>query len=227
MEATMEAVHHSLRPGSRQTMDTLLTIAEAAEKVARSHSTIRRLIKTIADSPAHPDRSGIEPSRKVVEAFKKKGENFTWMVREDVLRRHLQSAPNTEEKQDASSSGQMKQDVFQILRKELEIKNRQIEKQWDVINSLNERLREGNILMGSLQQRLALPTGESPSPIVVETPPPERGSVRAGSMEASTILRRASKKKVMEVKQAISRKASVQSVAKPSRRGFFAWVRGK
>lgn len=204
MEATLEAM-----------TIPLLTIAEAAEKIGRSHSTIRRLIKTIADTATHPDRSGIEPSPKTVEAFKKKGENFTWMVREDVLRKHLQSAPRIEEKSAAESSNHTKEDVFQILRKELEIKNRQIEKQWDVINSLNERLREGNILMGSLQQRLALPTGESPSPIVVETP----------SMEASKEFQRASKKKVMEAKQAVaSKKASTNVVMKASKKRMLSWL---
>jgi hypothetical protein len=51
-------------------------------------------------------------------------------------------------------------DVLHILEKELDMKSQQIEKQWEVIQSLNDRLREGNILMHSLQQRLALPAAE-------------------------------------------------------------------
>lgn len=204
MEASMEAME-----------SPLLTIAEAAEKIGRSHSTIRRLIKTIADSPAHPDRSGIEPSPKVVEAFKKKGETFTWMVREDVLMKHLQSAPKEEKKMSSDSSSTLKADIIDILRKELGIKNQQIEKQGEIITSLNERLREGNILMGSLQQRLAPPQTDSPSPTVVETP----------SMESSMDpFKRASKKKVMEAKEAVAKKTGVKISKEPQKRGVLSWL---
>lgn len=203
----------------------LLTIAEAAAKIGRSHSTVRRLIKTIADSPAHPDRSGIEPTVKAVEAFKKKGENFTWMVREDVLMKHLQSAPKEEKKMSSDSYSTLKADIIDILRKELEIKNQQIGKQGEIITSLNERLREGNILMGSLQQRLALPTVDSSSPLVVDTPsmeasmdafPPDRWSERAG--------KRASKKKVTEAKQAVAKKNALKATVEPSKKGIMSWL---
>ena len=35
----------------------------------------------------------------------------------------------------------------------------------ELINGLSERLREGNILIGSLQQRLALPQGKERAPV--------------------------------------------------------------
>ena len=51
-----------------------------------------------------------------------------------------------------------------MLRRESDIKNTQITQQLEVItkqagliDGLSERLREGNILIGTLQQRLALP----------------------------------------------------------------------
>jgi hypothetical protein len=53
-----------------------------------------------------------------------------------------------------------------MLRQESQIKNQQIPqqtqmlgKQMELIDGLSERLREGNILIGSLQQRLALTDG--------------------------------------------------------------------
>jgi putative protein kinase ArgK-like GTPase of G3E family len=139
-------------------MDTpMLTIAEAVEKTGRSASTIRRIIRTITDAPSHEDRDGIVPNAKEAAAFKKKGENFTWKIREDILMKHSASAPK-----DAKKPNMERTEIVQMLQKELTLKNQQIEKQLDVIQSLNERLREGNILMGSLQKHLALPQGDQP-----------------------------------------------------------------
>ncbi len=141
-EATLEA------------MDTpFLTISEAAEKTGRSLSTIRRLIKGIAENDTHADRSAIHPSPKEVAAFKKKDENFAWKIREDVLLRECKGALKEAKKETAEA----RSDILGILQNELSLKNQQIEKQWEVIHALNDRLREGNMLMGSLQKRLALP----------------------------------------------------------------------
>ncbi len=150
-------------------MDTpFLTISEAAEKTGRSLSTIRRLIKGIADDDNHVDRAAITPSPKEVAAFKKKDENFAWKIREDILLREFQGALKEAKKETLAVHG----DILQILQKELDLKNQQIEKQWEVIHSLNDRLREGNILMGSLQKRLALPAPEEvaqqPVPVTVD-----------------------------------------------------------
>lgn len=143
-----------------------MTIADACDKTGRSASTIRRLIKSIADDDSHPDRSAIEPAPKEVAAFKKKGENFTWRIREDVLLREFKGALKEAKKEVSEAKG----DILDILQKELELKNHQIEKQWEVIHALNDRLREGNILMGSLQKRLALPLGDTPADNVVDSP---------------------------------------------------------
>ncbi len=148
-----------------EAMDTsFLTISEAAEKTGRSLSTIRRLIKGIADDDTHADRGAVQPTPKEVAAFKKKDENFAWKIREDVLLREFKGALKEAKKETAEARG----DILGILQKELELKNQQIEKQWEVIHALNDRLREGNILMGSLQKRLALPEPQE-APTVVET----------------------------------------------------------
>ncbi len=189
-------------------MDTpLLTIADAVEKTGRSPSTVRRLIRTITDAAAHPDREGIEPAPAEVDAFKKKAENFTWKIREDVLLKHFKGAPK-EEKKSAPASAEPQGDIFQILERELEIKNRQIEKQWEVIHSLNDRLREGNILMGSLQKRLTLPSGDS---------------LNASAMDASAVSHatEATQKPSMEA----SAVSGGQASGKPSKKGLLGWLR--
>ncbi len=133
----------------------MLTIAEAVEKTGRSASTMRRVIRTITDAANHPDRAGILPDIKEVAAYKKKGENFTWKIREDILVKHCGPA-----QKEARRGSEERTEIVHMLQKELTLKNQQIEKQLDVIQSLNERIREGNILMGSLQKHLALPEGD-------------------------------------------------------------------
>jgi hypothetical protein len=154
---------------------SFITIAEACAKTGRSASTVRRLIHTITQDDAHEDRTAIEPTTKQVAALKKKGENFTWKIREDILLKHFTGAPTAEKK----SSSKAGSDILSILQSELSLKNQQIEKQWEVIHALNDRLREGNILMGSLQKRLGPPQDLSPSESVVET------ATMASSAEAS------------------------------------------
>jgi|CXWL01.1.fsa_nt_gi hypothetical protein len=173
-------------------MDTpFITIAEATEKTGRSASTIRRLIRTITETANHPDRDAIEPDIKKVAALKKKGENFTWKIREDIVLKNFEGAPLAEKKSIAES----KTTILDILQKELGLKNQQIEKQWEVIHALNDRLREGNILMGSLQKRLGPPASESSSESI---------------MDASTVKS--------------SSESSDQPVVAPKRR-LFAWMK--
>lgn len=174
--------------------NTFLTIAEAGKITGRSASTIRRLIHTITETPAHPDRDAVEPDPATVAAFKKKGENFTWKIRQDVVVKNFNTAQKEEKKSKAEPTG----DIFSILQKELDLKNQQIEKQWEVIHSLNDRLREGNMLMGSLQKRLSLPEAPSPVDNVVDATP-----VAA---------------------QASSKKPSKKEM-KPAKKGLFGWLR--
>lgn len=204
-----------------------LTISEAAQKTNRSSSTIRRVIRSIADNPSNDDRSGIEPTPKAVEAFKKKGENFTWKIREDILLKNLHSALKSAvtgcdggAKLQSLSSSKIEKDILQILRQELHLKNRQIEKQWEVIQSLNDRLREGNILMGSLQRRLAPPQADSPSPVAVNASSMESERRSFGEGEASIDVKRASRRKVKDVEEKLVKKASM----KTSKKGVFSWL---
>ncbi len=71
--------------------------------------------------------------------------------------------------------------IIEILRKQLDIKDQQIAVQNDVIKGLSERVREGNILMGSLQRQLSPPeSAKRHKSDVVETDAPlsktEKGS---------------------------------------------------
>lgn len=196
-------------------MDTpFLSLSDAAHKTGRSLSTIRRIVRTIADSPSHSDRGGISPSAHEAVEWKKKGEIFAWKIREDILMKHLERAPK-KGKKSVSESKDGKEGILGILRTELELKNRQIEKQWEVIHALNDRLREGNILMGSLQQRLALPVRSSNEEIPVEV------SVAKVSKETSMESSRTTPTKASK---APSTEAARKASKKASRRGLLRWI---
>jgi hypothetical protein len=102
-------------------------------------------------------------------------------------------------------------DVLAMLQKELDMKNQQIEKQWEVIGSLNERLREGNILMASLQKRLALP-----EPASMET-----STVEASKVESSAEPSKKSSK--VNAEKGTAQKAAKEA-EKNVKKKMFSWL---
>jgi len=113
-----------------------------------------------------------------------KGENFPWKISEELLERvSSEAGSKTKAEPRTNPTGDDQSDVIiDILRKQLDIKDQQISAQNDVIKGLSERVREGNILMGSLQQQLSPPDAANRKKSnVVETDSasskPEQGSV--------------------------------------------------
>lgn len=156
-------------------MTTFLTVKEAARLTGKSTSSIRRIIYPVIHDNNHPDREHIHPTVEEVLHLRMKGENFPWKLSEELLRREV--PPDTPS--DKGSAGSIPKaathadgDLLAMLRAELQIKNQQITqqseligKQMELISGLSERLREGNVLIGTLQQRLALPEARSTSEV--------------------------------------------------------------
>ena len=152
-------------------MTPFLSVKDAARLTGKSPSSIRRIIYPIIHDDAHLDRAQIQPSVEDAMQLRMKGENFAWRLSEELLRRQVpvdagsvKGNPLSSQKTSAHADG----DLLAMLRRELEIKNQQIgqqseliSKQMELISGLSERLREGNVLIGSLQQHLALPEGRS------------------------------------------------------------------
>lgn len=161
-------------------MTSFLTVKEASRLTGKSASSIRRIIYPIIRNDAHADRAHIQPSVEEVLQLRMKGENFAWRLSEELLQREV-PVEAASEKVPADSSArtyvQADAELLAMLRGELQIKNQQIAqtseliaKQMELINGLSERLREGNVLIGSLQQRLALTDGRTPNqPVAVKT----------------------------------------------------------
>lgn len=144
----------------------LLTIREAADATGHSTHKIRRLIKAIADDPKHPDRSHVEPSPTDVERLAAEGVQFTWRISEESVRRQLGDTPQpvANRESGAAESG----DLFALLQRamaakdsaeaklfdQLKTKDDQIAGLQQTVTSLNERLRESNVLMAAQQRQL-------------------------------------------------------------------------
>jgi hypothetical protein len=172
-----------------------LTVKEAARLIGKSPSSIRRIIYPIIRDDDHADRRHIQPSVEEAMQLRIKGENFAWRLSEELLRREMPTeagpasgSPSSSAKPAAHGDGEL----LSMLRGELEIKNQQINqqselisKQMELISGLSERLREGNVLIGSLQQHFSLPEGRAGNqPISARTKPvpstePEKGSAIA------------------------------------------------
>lgn len=177
-------------------MSNFLSVKEAAQRTGKSTSSIRRVIYPIIHDDQHPDRDQIQPGVDETRELRLKGENFAWRLSEELLQREVPIHETPK-----SGTGRITDDalpagtgeLLAMLRRELEIKNHQITqqseligKQMELISGLGERLREGNILLGSLQKQLTLPEGRARSKsdaVEAKSTPPsmrEKGS-KAGS----------------------------------------------
>jgi len=182
-------------------MPKFLPVKEAAKLVGKSPSSIRRIIYPILDKDQHPDRKHIHPTPDDAKALRLKGQNFPWKISEDLLHRELPDAGTktaADAKVTSGHSGDGSAAVVDMLRRELDIKNRQIETQSELLKELSERLREGNIMMRSLQQQLALTDGSAreESEVVDATPKVPKAEKGSGPAEPSG----------------------------PKKRGFFDWL---
>jgi hypothetical protein len=176
---------------------TYITVKDAAERTGKSPSSIRRIIYPIVKDDHHPDRVHIQPSVDEALQLRIKGENFAWRLSEELLRREVPVESGFEAGRNAdagmrSPAGDGYGELLAMLRRELDIKNQQITTQGELIRTqmellsgLSERVREGNILLGSSQhspQRLPLMNvreADSPEPAKAKSAPakPEKGSV--------------------------------------------------
>lgn len=196
-------------------MTTFLKVRDAARLVGKSPSSIRRIIHPIIADDQHPDRTHVQPGAEEALALRLKGENFAWRISEELLRREVPQ-PNPDEipveTPDLRAAQDNNIELLTILRRELDIKNQQITqqsemltKQMELINGLSERLREGNVLIGSLQQRLAL----------------NDGSVR---LKATTVETRPAKPGAAQPSTKITPQKPAPKAPKP-KRGFFRFFR--
>ncbi len=173
-----------------------LTVKEAALHTGRSTSSIRRVIYPILGDDKHADRSLIAPSVEGARALRIKGENFAWRISQKLLDRlaPVKAAAN----QPASAAGgagdeppvrelvALLRDQLQQAGQQLSAKDQQIATLSEIAKSLNERVREGNILIGNLQRQLSPPSPPASATEATEVRPESTPAPQAGSKKTAT-----------------------------------------
>lgn len=193
-------------------MPTFHTVKEAAKLTGKSPSSIRRIIHPIVQTDQHPDRKHVSPTVEEAHNLREKGINFAWRISDELLHRVIPPQSDTGEGTDTSPKHAQLHgtvDLLATLRKELDIKNQQIENQFkqlsqyaELMKGLSERLREGNVLIASLQKQLS--------------PPESDKSLTTTAIDASTQPSRA--------EDSPAKKKSPIKAAK-RKRGFLDWFR--
>lgn len=181
----------SLRPFPHSPIAEFFSVKEAARRIGRSPSSIRRVIHPIVKAENHPDRGHVLPTPEDSLKLRMQGENFAWQISEELLAKAFPPEERQKAASATESAGHAEEgrELLFILRQELAVKNQQITqqgemigRQMELINGLSERLREGNILIGSLQKQVAM-IGEGSSrrreeslEAVTKEPPKKTGS---------------------------------------------------
>lgn len=156
-------------------MDQHLTLSEARVFTGKSESTLKRLLRDIVSSPNLPDRPFVLPSVEEVERRRAAKEPYVWKIDRQLLLRRFPADEPTQQgdggvprTSDASAPSDV---MLQVLQEQLKSKDQQIrtlevqlDRKDEQISNLNERMRESNVLMRELQQRLALPMPKPPVP---------------------------------------------------------------
>ena len=152
--------------------DRFLTISDAEKFTGKSRSTLRRFIDAIVKTEDSPDRHLVLPTIDEVVALRSQAQPFSWRINEELWRRQflkpdetppLDSIPGNRDVSGSESSR-----LVTVLEKSIAMLERELSEKNNQIAAMNERLRESNILMKDLQQRLALPAAKSNDGQVVE-----------------------------------------------------------
>lgn len=144
-----------------------LTIKDAAQKAAKSSSSIRRVIYPIVKDDTHPDRHHVQPSPEDARALRLRGENFPWRISAELLEREVLSKQTATAERTSPGAGEsgtfheviaLLRDQLQQSQQQLQVKDQQIATLSEITKSLNERVREGNILVATLHKQLSVAT---------------------------------------------------------------------
>ena len=206
--------HVTVEEFARQLPENIWQLSDALQAGTFVPQAIRRLFYPILEDDQHPDRHHIEPNPHEVIAARMQGDNFAWRISEEFLAREVVTKERSKKDKPVVESGDVTamQEVVSLLREQLQqshgqlqVKDQQIAALAEMMKSLNERLREGNILMGSLQKQLTLGEGKETG----------QGSARSvTSVEATS--EKAEESKPRDAKSAAAKKPK----AKPT-----LWVR--
>jgi hypothetical protein len=150
--------------------DRFLTISEAEKFTGKSRSTLRRFIDGIVKAEHAPDRHLLLPTPDEAKSLREQNQPFAWKISEELLRRQfLKPEPEATPEAGKGSGEAPASDssrLVTVLEKSIAILERELAEKNNQIAAMNDRLRESNILMKDLQERVALP---APKPATTQT----------------------------------------------------------
>lgn len=158
--------------------EEFLTIKEAATTLDKAEITVRRFVQRVVKGSDVRRRALIKPSPEELQQHTD-GPPPAWRISTKLLREQFPTTGQGSEPNSATPSTTEAGRVVEILQsqntalqQQLGVKDGQIESLTTLVHSLggqlNERLKESNILMKGLQDRLALPERVSPPTIEVQ-----------------------------------------------------------
>jgi hypothetical protein len=205
-------------------MDQHLSVKEACKLTSKSESTIKRMIREIVADADQDDRQFIVPNHEELERRRAAKEPYVWKIDQQLLLRRFPQAASQKEgarsSPDSTSPESTDTNLTTALRDQIQsLENQntllvsQLDRKDGQISNLNERMRESNILMKELQQRLAIaapaveptvPSTETPhepitaSEVIVK---PKEGSRPKPTNKKSTPTKSSTKQKPQSKKK--------------------------
>ncbi|WP_146510684.1 hypothetical protein [Thalassoglobus neptunius] len=181
-------------------MDQHLTVKEATKLTGKSESTIKRLIHVITADVAHEDRNSIHPAHDELERLRDAGEPYVWKIDRMLLLKRYPQEPQAEEGSDrtdetdaaTASENQLVDSLRERLLSQddqIQTFKTQLDRKDGQIDNLNERMRETNILMKELQQKLAIaaPTAPAEPSIPIDAEPATNSPSNTSEKQSSTM----------------------------------------
>lgn len=151
-----------------------LTLKQAATFTGKSHSTLRRFIKSILDDQSSADRRFLRPDADEEKKLKESKQPFQWEIADELLRREFmadegkeEATPDSAAEPNAVGGGDWSM-LLKMLQTQLQEKDDQLRRKDEHIDQLTERLKEANILQQTTLT--ALPAGRAKeNPVTVAT----------------------------------------------------------
>lgn len=131
-----------------------LTIKEASEKFGKAEITIRRLVRSVVNDKEH-ERTMVKPSVTEVAKLKKEKKPFTYSVNAILLEKVYGEVEKVKAARKAKE-GTSDNEYFELIKKQLEVKDEQIRALNQSLDEMTARTRETNVLMKGLQENLLL-----------------------------------------------------------------------
>ena len=139
-----------------------LNLKDAEAFTGKSRSTLRRFVEAITRTEKHPDRNLIEPSVDEVKKLHAANNPFAWRIKRELLEREFRKQGSSTEKPigtypDSDRLVAVLEKSISMLETELKEKNVQIAQ-------FQERQREFNVLLRSVNEQLALAAAPKAAP---------------------------------------------------------------